>query len=67
MDRLTRLTAELKKAGYDGEYAEPDITGLDSVRGVEGDVLARCGRGKALVDNDGRRHAAGHGRGVSGR
>ncbi|MFC0602464.1 SDR family oxidoreductase [Streptomyces palmae] len=53
VDRLARLTAELKEAGYEAEYAELDVTDLDSVRGVVDDVLARLGRLDVLVNNAG--------------
>ncbi|MFF4795879.1 SDR family oxidoreductase [Streptomyces sp. NPDC001276] len=53
VDRLARLTAELKEAGYDAEYTELDVTDLDSVRGVVDDVLARHGRLDVLVNNAG--------------
>ncbi|WP_243436349.1 SDR family oxidoreductase [Streptomyces sp. FH025] len=53
VERLARLAAELKEAGYEAEYAELDVTDLDSVRGVVDDVLARHGRLDVLVNNAG--------------
>ncbi|MFF4764772.1 SDR family oxidoreductase [Streptomyces sp. NPDC001292] len=53
VDRLARLTAELKGAGHDAEYAELDVTDLDSVRGVVDDVITRHGRIDVLVNNAG--------------
>ncbi|MFF0319336.1 SDR family oxidoreductase [Nonomuraea angiospora] len=53
VDRLARLVAGLKESGHDAEYAELDVTDLDSVRGVVDDVLARHGRLDVLVNNAG--------------
>src|SRR5512133_1048311 len=53
VDRLARLVTELKDAGHDAEYAQLDVTALDSVRAVVADVLARHGRVDVLVNNAG--------------
>ena len=53
VDRLARLVTELKAAGHDAEYAQLDVTDLDSVRAVVTDVLARHGRVDVLVNNAG--------------
>jgi len=53
VERLAALVEELKTAGHSAEYAELDVTSLDSVRGFVDAALERHGRVDVLVNNAG--------------
>ncbi len=53
VDRLTLLVKELTEAGHSAEYAELDVTRLDSVTAFADAALARHGRIDVLVNNAG--------------
>ncbi|MET8956097.1 SDR family oxidoreductase [Streptomyces sp. NPDC004393] len=52
-DRLKRLAMELTDAGYHADYAELDVTVLDSVKAFVDGAIARHGRVDVLVNNAG--------------
>jgi NADP-dependent 3-hydroxy acid dehydrogenase YdfG len=53
VDRLTLLVKELTEAGHSAEYAELDVTSLDSVTAFADGALSRHGRIDVLVNNAG--------------
>ncbi|GAA2338808.1 SDR family oxidoreductase [Streptomyces kunmingensis] len=53
IERLARIIGELTEAGYSAEYAELDVTDIDSVRGFAEAALTRHGRIDVLVNNAG--------------
>ncbi|MGW0817279.1 SDR family oxidoreductase [Streptomyces viridiviolaceus] len=52
-DRLQQLAAELTDAGHQADYAELDVTDLDSVKAFVDGAIARHGRVDVLVNNAG--------------
>jgi NADP-dependent 3-hydroxy acid dehydrogenase YdfG len=52
-DRLKQLAMELTEAGYQADYAELDVTQLDSVKAFVDGAIARHGRVDVLVNNAG--------------
>ncbi|MDT0465401.1 SDR family oxidoreductase [Streptomyces gibsoniae] len=52
-DRLKQLAMELTDAGYQADYAELDVTELDSVKAFVDGAIARHGRVDVLVNNAG--------------
>lgn len=52
-DRLAQVAAELTEAGHHAEYAQLDVTDLDSVKAFVDGALARHGHVDVLVNNAG--------------
>ncbi|MER6975782.1 SDR family oxidoreductase [Streptomyces carpinensis] len=52
-DRLKQLATELTDAGHEADYAELDVTDLDSVKAFVDGAIARHGRVDVLVNNAG--------------
>jgi len=53
VERLAALVDELSAAGHSAEYAELDVTSLDSVRAFVDAALERHGQADVLVNNAG--------------